>query len=68
MAKKFQNFIDGTWVDAISGKTFENRNPANWDEVVGTFPKSGKVNVSKPAASAARARGRYWSGGHMVAW
>ena len=45
MAKKFQNFIDGKWVDAQSGNTFENRNPARWDEVVGVFPKSGKEDV-----------------------
>jgi alpha-ketoglutaric semialdehyde dehydrogenase len=55
MAKKFQNFIDGRWVDAISGKTFENRNPANWDEVVGTFPKSGKEDVEVAVRAARRA-------------
>ena len=55
MARKFQNFIDGTWVDAISGKTFENRNPANWDEVVGTFPKSGKEDVEVAVRAARRA-------------
>lgn len=55
MAKKFQNFIDGKWVDAISGKTFENRNPANWDEVVGTFPKSGKEDVEVAVRAARRA-------------
>ena len=41
MPKKYQNFINGKWVDAKSGKTFENRNPANWDEVLSTFPLSG---------------------------
>jgi alpha-ketoglutaric semialdehyde dehydrogenase len=55
MSKKYQNFINGKWVDAKSGKTFENRNPANWDEVVGTFPKSsiGEVNEAVAAARAA---------------
>ncbi|MBK7258146.1 MAG: aldehyde dehydrogenase family protein [Ignavibacteriae bacterium] len=55
MARKFQNFIDGAWMDAISGKTFENRNPANWDEVVGTFPKSGKDDVEVAIRAARRA-------------
>jgi alpha-ketoglutaric semialdehyde dehydrogenase len=55
MAKRFQNYIDGKWCDALSGKTFENRNPANWDEVVGTFPKSGKEDVDRAVASARRA-------------
>src|SRR5512140_873576 len=52
MAKKFQNFINGKWVDAKSGKTFENRNPANWDEIVGTFPRSGKEDVDEAVKSA----------------
>lgn len=55
MARKFQNFIDGKWVDAISGKTFENRNPAHWDEVIGTFPKSGKEDVEVAVRAARRA-------------
>jgi aldehyde dehydrogenase (NAD+) len=55
MAKKFQNFIDGKWCDALSGKTFENRNPANWDEVIGTFPKSGKEDVDLAVKAARRA-------------
>ncbi len=59
MAKKFQNFISGRWVDAKSGNTFENRNPANWDEIVGTFPKSGKEDVDE-AVNAARAAFEKW--------
>ena len=59
MAKKFQNFIDGKWCDALSGKTFENRNPANWDEVIGTFPKSGKEDVDL-AVKAARQAFEKW--------
>jgi len=59
MAKNFQNFINGRWVDAKSGKTFENRNPANWDEVVGLFPKSGREDV-EAAVKAARAAFATW--------
>jgi len=55
MSKKFQNYIDGRWVDAISGKTFENRNPANWDEVIGTFPLSSKEEVDQAVKAARRA-------------
>ena len=57
--KKYQNFINGKWVDAKSGKTFENRNPANWNEIVGTFPKSGKEEVDE-AVIAARAAFEKW--------
>jgi alpha-ketoglutaric semialdehyde dehydrogenase len=55
MSKKFQNYIDGNWVDAKSGKTFENRNPANWDELVGTFPLSSKEEVDEAVKAARRA-------------
>ena len=59
MSKKYQNFIDGKWVDAKSRRTFENRNPANWDEVVGIFPKSGKEEVDA-AVRSARAAFEKW--------
>jgi acyl-CoA reductase-like NAD-dependent aldehyde dehydrogenase len=55
MARKFQNFINGKWVDAKSGKTFENRNPAHRDEVIGTFPKSGKEDVEEAVQCARKA-------------
>ena len=39
------NFIDGRWVPAVSGAVFERRNPADQDDVVGTFPDSGAADV-----------------------
>jgi aldehyde dehydrogenase (NAD+) len=57
--KKYQNFINGKWSDAKSGQTFENRNPANWTELVGTFPKSGKEEVDE-AVKAARIAFETW--------
>ncbi len=59
MPPKYQNFINGSWVDAKSGRTFENRNPANWNEIIGTFPKSGKEDVDD-AVNAARAAYEKW--------
>ncbi len=59
MAQKFQNFINGEWKDAKSGQTFENRNPANWDEVIGTFPKSAEEDVNE-AVAAAKAAWNEW--------
>jgi aldehyde dehydrogenase (NAD+) len=56
MAEQFLNFIDGRWVRAKSGKTFENRNPANWSELVGTFPKSGAEDVVGAVAAAKKAQ------------
>lgn len=53
--KKYRNFINGKWVDAKSGKTFENRNPANWNELIGTFPKSGIEDVNEAIIAARKA-------------
>ena len=52
MAKKFKNFINGKWVDAQSGRTFENHNPAHWEEIVGIFPKSGREDVNEAVKAA----------------
>ena len=40
MAELFKNYIAGKWVAAKSNKTFENRNPANRDDLIGLFPAS----------------------------
>ncbi len=59
MADRYLNFIDGEWCEAASGRTFENRNPANWDEVVGIFPLSDKEDVDR-AVKSAREAFREW--------
>jgi len=33
----FKNFINGEWVESRSGSAYENRNPANADELIGMF-------------------------------
>ncbi len=55
MAQEFKNNIGGKWVDSESKRTFENRNPAKWDEVVGIFPKSTAKDVEKAVAAAKKA-------------
>ena len=50
--KIFNNFIDGEWVAAASGATFENVNPANRNELIGLFQKSGPEEVDKAVAAA----------------
>jgi aldehyde dehydrogenase (NAD+) len=55
MPKKFQNFINGKWVDSKSGATFENRNPADWEDVIGDFPKSSKEDVDIAVDAAKKA-------------
>ena len=39
--KVYKNFIDGEWVESLTGETFENRNPADTRDFVGVFQKSG---------------------------
>jgi alpha-ketoglutaric semialdehyde dehydrogenase len=55
----YENFINGEWVAAKTGKTIENRNPANTDEIVGIFPDSGSVDVDA-AVDAARNAYKKW--------
>ena len=52
MATVHGNFIAGEWVAARSGQTFENRNPADTDEVLGVFPDSGPEDVERAVAAA----------------
>src|SRR5690349_16473823 len=49
----FKNYIDGEWVEASTGETFENRNPADTRDVVGIFQRSAKADVDQ-AIDAAR--------------
>jgi len=56
--KRFQNYIDGDWVDASNGDTFESVSPAN-GETIGVFPKSGAEDVDR-AVAAAKAAFEEW--------
>src|SRR5437762_935826 len=51
----FKNFIDGEWVEASTGETFEKRNPADTRDRVGIFQKSGREDVHTAVESAKRA-------------
>jgi aldehyde dehydrogenase (NAD+) len=53
--KVYKNFIDGEWVEASTGQTFENRNPADTRDVVGIFQRSGKADVDAAIAAAKHA-------------
>lgn len=57
--KTFGNYINGEWVE--NGATFENRNPANTDEVVGLFVKATAADVDRAAEAAAEAFPK-WAG------
>jgi alpha-ketoglutaric semialdehyde dehydrogenase len=52
--KEFRNFIAGAWVPPDSGEYFENRNPADRTDLIGTFPRSGITDVQRAVESAKR--------------
>jgi len=52
MAKTFKNFIAGEWVAPSTGEYMENRNPADWRDLIGRFPKSGPRDVERAVRSA----------------
>ena len=51
----FKNFIHGEWVESRSGKAYENRNPANTDELVGMFVSSTGEDVDLAVEAAQQA-------------
>jgi acyl-CoA reductase-like NAD-dependent aldehyde dehydrogenase len=51
----YHNFIDGSWVPSVSGDLFENRNPANTDDLVGVFQQSTRQDVERAIDAARRA-------------
>jgi acyl-CoA reductase-like NAD-dependent aldehyde dehydrogenase len=57
--KFHKNFINGEWVEARSGRSFENRNPANHSELIGIFPSSTEADVND-AVDAAKAAYATW--------
>jgi len=53
--QQYKNLIDGEWVDSSDGKTFENRNPAQLDDILGEFPLATKADVERAIDAAAAA-------------
>src|SRR5713226_10202234 len=53
--RDYRNYINGEWVASKSGKTFENRNPANREDLIVTFQESNAddLNAAVDAAHAA---------------
>jgi len=54
MAERFRNFIAGEWVEPSTGAYFENRNPADTEDLIGLWPRSGREDVDRAVASAQR--------------
>jgi aldehyde dehydrogenase (NAD+) len=54
MAKTFRNFIGGEWVAPANGAYFDNRNPADTDDLIGRFPDSDAADLEAAVRSAQR--------------
>ncbi|MEK7367959.1 MAG: aldehyde dehydrogenase family protein [candidate division NC10 bacterium] len=59
MAQVYKNLIGGKWVEAASGQTFADKNPANTEDVLGYFPRSDGRDVDAAARAAAGAFERW---------
>lgn len=55
----YANFVGGKWIPAKSGRTFENRNPANANDLIGVFPDSS-TSDAEAAIAAARTAFETW--------
>jgi aldehyde dehydrogenase (NAD+) len=59
LAKPKKLLIDGKWVDAESGKTFDTHNPAT-DEVLSKVQEGGKADIDKAVKAARKAFEGKW--------
>jgi len=60
MVTRYKNYINGEWVDSVTGETYSRVNPANPDEVLGEFQKSNAQDI-KTAIDAAEDAFKLWS-------
>jgi aldehyde dehydrogenase (NAD+) len=60
MAATVRNLVDGTWVESVSGRSRERRNPADTRDVVSCFPESDAKDA-EAAVSAVAAGWREWA-------
>ncbi|CAN0570280.1 unnamed protein product, partial [Laminaria digitata] len=56
MSETHNNFIAGNWVPSSGGETFESRNPARPDEIIGAFQRSNATDVDNAMAAASKAK------------
>jgi acyl-CoA reductase-like NAD-dependent aldehyde dehydrogenase len=54
-AREYKNYINGEWVSSSGGKTFENRNPADREDLIGTFQESNADDVNAAVEAAHKA-------------
>jgi 2,5-dioxopentanoate dehydrogenase len=60
MSEQYRNYIDGEWIESETGETFESRNPADRNDVIGAFQQSGEADAER-AVEAAAATAETWA-------
>lgn len=55
MVTTYSNYIDGAWIHSDSGKTFQQTNPANTDEILGAFQDSTAEDTKRAITSSVKA-------------
>ena len=55
MVTTYSNYIDGTWINSDSGKTFQQTNPANTGEILGAFQDSTAEDTKRAITSSVEA-------------
>lgn len=60
MGERFKNLVDGKWVESANSATFDDINPANKTDVLGSFPRSDHRDIDR-AVEAARTYFPVWS-------
>jgi len=53
--KVYKNYINGEWVESVTGRGFDNVNPANTHELVGIFQQSSDQDVDDAVRAAKEA-------------
>ena len=56
MSCQYLNYIGGQWVPSRTQQTFPNINPADTDDIVGSFPASGPDDVAAAFEAAEKAQ------------
>lgn len=52
MAERYLSYIGGEWVSAEGGEFFENRSPADTNDLIGLFPRSSAADVDRAVQAA----------------
>ena len=53
--REYRNYINGEWARSSSKKTFENRNPADTSDLIGTFQESNESDLNAAVDAAHKA-------------